>query len=178
MEIFAVIREHFAGFLFGEACDFVEPCVCGVVGADVESACQVVERYGRNSSYEKSFDGCLRAVLDGVEKRAQVSRSVRLVHIATELRVVGEDVVGEVVILVDEEVNLLVGLFNLLNDVFEFVNGVFVHFFKFFLRIAGKELRIDIAEVFEPQVAIRVEICLVVVDVSIDHRKVEMHDKI
>ena len=63
---------------------------------------------------EHSAQGIASRTLDGVEELSQVSLSVGLVAIPHKMLLMGKNHVGEVVVLIDEEINLLSHLLALL----------------------------------------------------------------
>ena len=58
-------------------------------------------------SRDEPLPGIASRTLDGVEELAQVSLSMGLVAIPHKMLLMGENHVGEVVVLIDEEINLL-----------------------------------------------------------------------
>ena len=107
LEVLAVVGKHLSHFSLGESHHLVETIVQGIVGADVEATGEVVERYRTDTRDEDTLDTRISARLDGVEEGTQVARTVRLSLVFIQTGGIGEDVVGEVVVLVNEEINFL-----------------------------------------------------------------------
>ena len=82
--------------------------------SDVESAGQVIHGHRAYSRDEHSAQGIASRTLDGVEELTQVSLTVGLVAIPHKMLLMGENHIGEVVVLIDEEINLLAYLLALL----------------------------------------------------------------
>ena len=101
-----IVRQHLAHLLLGEAYHLVEGVREGVVRSDIESAREVVEGHGAHASDEDALDGRICTSLYRVEESAQVACAVCLALVFVETRRVREDMVGEMVIFVDEEVDL------------------------------------------------------------------------
>ena len=100
----AIVGQHLAHFLLRKAHHLVETICEGVVRADIESAGEVIEGDGADPGDEDTLDSGVRSCLDRVEERAQITRAVRLSLVFIQTGGIGEDVVGEVVVFIDEEV--------------------------------------------------------------------------
>ena len=75
-----------------------------VVGADVETAGQVIHRHRTDSRDKEPLYGLVRAVLDHVIKLADVPFAMRLLPVFAESIGMSKNLVREMVILVDEQV--------------------------------------------------------------------------
>ena len=140
-----VIVNHIPRLALGKAGYFVEICGGGVVGADIESACEVVERNGRHACDVQPFKSVLAAVLDGVEECAQIASAVRFVHITAELGVIRQDIVGKIVVFVDEYIDFLSCLLNLFTEFFQFCHSI-IALIQLSLRLRRKQITVFVAE--------------------------------
>ena len=145
IEILTVIFNHIPCLTLGKTGDFVEICGGGVVGADVESACEVVKRNGRHTCDVQPFKSVLAAVLDGVEECAQIASAVRFVHITAELGVIRQDIVGKIVVFVDEDIDFLSCLLNLFTEFFQFCHSI-IALIQLRLRLRRKQITVFVAE--------------------------------
>ena len=105
-----VVVEYLAYLLLGEAHHGIELRLHGVVGAYVEAAGQVVHRHGTYASDKQALDGASRPGFDGIEEGTKSSRAMGLRLVTKFCAGIGEDGVGEVVVLIDEEIHLSAGL--------------------------------------------------------------------
>ena len=103
----AIVCQHLAHLLLCKAHHLVEAVGQRIVRADVESACEVIEGYWTYTCDEYTLDGRVCSCLYGVEECAQVACAVSLALIFVKTCGIGEDMIGEVVILVDEEIDFL-----------------------------------------------------------------------
>ena len=177
LEVLAVVGEHLSHFSLRESNHLVETVVQGIVGADVEAAGEVVECHGTDTRDEDTLDTRISARLDGVEEGTQVARTVRLSLVFIQTGGIGEDVVGEVVVLVNEEINLCICLARFPIQMVKLFHTT-VLFVHFLLDALGQVLLIDIAEIIEFRIAYRIQCTAVIAQVGIDHGKVEIDDKI
>ena len=84
---------------------------------------------------------------------------MRFVGVAMQAFGIGEDGVGEVVVLIDEEIHFLSGTFALMIEEIELVDGP-IFFIQFFFDTFGQEVGIYYTEVVETDVALVIpEIC-------------------
>lgn len=172
-----IIRQHLAHFLFREACHFIELRREGVVSADVESAGKVVHGYGAYACYEAALDAGISSGLHRVEKGAQIALAVSLVGVAVQAFGVGEDGIGKVVILVDEEINLLIRTFTFMIEEVQLLHGS-LFFIQSFQNALRQILLIHITEIIETGVAVRIQPLAVVVQFAAYDRKVEIEHQI
>ena len=103
-ELLGVVSEHVAHLVLCEAHHLVESVCKRIIGADVESAGEVIEGHRADTCDEYALNGRVCACLDGVKECAQVACAVSLPLVFFEARGIGEDMVGEVVVFVYEEV--------------------------------------------------------------------------
>ena len=108
-----VILQHIPYIFFCESCHFIEFRSQRVIGADIESACQVIHRYRANACYEDTCQGIACCSLDGIEEFSEISFAMGLYAVSLFMLLVCENLVGEVVVLVNEEINLLTRYFAL-----------------------------------------------------------------
>ena len=57
-----IVIQHFANILFRKSCQFVELRRSGIVGADVETAGQIVHGYRADTRHETTFNGRISLV--------------------------------------------------------------------------------------------------------------------
>mgnify|MGYP000740172672 len=172
-----IIRQHLAHVLFRESGQLVEFGGEGVVGADVESAGQVVHRYGAYTGDETPLDGGVGTRLHGVEEAAQIARTVRFALVAVQAGGFGQYLVGEVVVLVDEEEDLLTCFIALLVEVVQLLHGslLLVHLL---LDVFGQILGIYVTEEVEFGVVMRVERLAVAVQLGIHYGEVQVNHEV
>ena len=103
----AVILQHGAQFRFGEAHKAVEQRRGGDVGSDIEAARHVVQRDGAYAGDEHAFQCHVVARGEELEHVEEVSEEAFAVGGLAILVFAegGKDGIGEVVVLVDEEVD-------------------------------------------------------------------------
>ena len=92
-------------------------------------------------------------------------------------RGIREDVVGEMVILVDEEINLLTSVKACLTQIVELFNAT-VLFVELFFNSNWQVCSILVTKRVETSIAMCIHRTSVVAQVCIYHCKVEVHDKI
>ena len=63
-----VIAQHLSYFILCESCHLIEFWCQRVIGADIESACQVIHRYRANACYEDTCQGIACSSLDGIKE--------------------------------------------------------------------------------------------------------------
>ena len=79
-----VVFQHIPYILFCESCHFIELWIQCVIGADVESAGQVIHGNRAHSRHKTTLDSRVRSGLYGVEKTAQVTGAVCLASIIVQ----------------------------------------------------------------------------------------------
>ena len=84
------------------------------------------------------------------------------VRIAMQAFYIREDGIGEMVVFVDKEVNTLVGLITFCEQVFKLFDSSFF-FVEFFLDAFGEIVSVNVTEVVEHCLAMRVQSLAVVV---------------
>ena len=99
-----IISQHLAHFFLCESHHLVEVIVKRVVGADIEAAGEVIKGYGTDTGDEDTLDARISALLYCIEECAQVASAVSLALIFIKTCGIRKDMIGEVVILVDEEI--------------------------------------------------------------------------
>ena len=102
-----VIAQHISYFILCESCHLIEFRSQGVIGADIESACQVIHRYRANACYEDTCQGIACCSLDGIKEFSEISFAMCLGAVSLLMFLVSKNLIGEVVVLVNEEINLL-----------------------------------------------------------------------
>ena len=102
---------------------------------------------------------------------------MRLIRIAVQAFGTGKDGVGEVVVLVDEEIHILSGTCASLIEVIQLLHGS-AHRTQSFQSILRKEVGVYLAEVLESNAAMRVQPLAVVVQLAADAREVEIEHQI
>ncbi len=118
-----IILQHLPHLLLRETSHLIELWSQGVVSADIKATRQVIHRDRTNTRYENSAKRTARSSLDGIEEFAQISLAMCLVTIAIHIVFVGKYHIGEVVVLVDEEINLLPHLLALLAEESQLFDG-------------------------------------------------------
>ena len=169
-----VVGQHLAHFLFGEAYHLVEAVGEGIVSADVESARKVVKRHGTYACDENTFDGWVSARLYGVEECAQIACAMCLLTVFFFTRGIREYVVGEMVILVDEEIDLLTSLWAFFIQIIQLFNAT-VLLVELFLNSNWQVCCILVTKRVETSIAMCIHRTSVVAQVCIYHCKVEVH---
>ena len=144
----------------------------------VKTACQVVHGHGTHSGHEDTGERTARRHLDGVEESAQVSLTVGLLTVSGEMLLIGEYLVGEMVVLVDEEIYLLANLQAFCAEKTQLANGIVALRLHAGYYVFGKILLVDVAEIQKHKVAGGIHPLLIVIQSRIDHGKVEMYDEI
>ena len=139
-----VISEHLSYFLLGEARHLIELWSERVVGADVEATCQVVHCYRADACNEDTSQCRACRPLDGVEEKTEIALAMCLVAVTLQVFLVGKDVVGEVVVLVDEEINLLSCISTFLAQISQLGDGTFL-ILQSFLCAKRKQVGISVA---------------------------------
>ena len=172
-----VVGEHLAHLLFGEAHHLVELWREGVVGADVESRGEVVHRDGADAGDEAASDAGVGTGLHLVEEGAQVAFAVGLVGVAHQAFGAGEDGVGEVIVLVDEEVQLLSGFLANLAEGVELTDGIGADF-QFLHSVGRQQVGVFPAEELEHDAAVRVQSLAVVAQLAGDAGEVEVEHEV
>ena len=109
-----IISQHFADFVLGETHHCVEFRCEGIVGSDVETACEVVHCHGTYAGNETTLDAGIGSGFHPIEEGAQVAFLVGLFRISVNAFGIREDGIGEVVIFVNEKIYLLPGKFTLM----------------------------------------------------------------
>ena len=172
-----IIAQHLAHFLLRETCHLVEFRSQGIVGANVETTRQVVHRDRADTRHEDSSQGSARSSLDGVEETAQISLAVRLLAIAVQVLLIGENHIGEVVVLVDKEINLLSSLHSLLAEIAKLFYGsnLLIHPL---LDARRQKMGIDVAEIFKAKVAMAIQRLSVIIQPCVYLGEVEAYNKI
>ena len=99
-----IIVQHLPHLFLRETGHFVEERFQGIVGPDVETAGQVIHRDRTDTGHEESLDGLVGPILDHIVKLADVPLTMRLLAILVEAVRLGQNLVGEVVVFVDQEV--------------------------------------------------------------------------
>ena len=90
---------------------------------------------------------------------------------------VGKDGVGEVVVLIDKKVNILSGAFALMIKEVELVDGSF-YCVQLFFGALRQKIGIDLAEIVETDLSVRIQSLAVVVQLTGDAGKVEVEHEI
>ena len=168
LAVLLVVGEEFAHVLGGESEHLVEFLFGGDVPSDVESACHVVEGDGTDSGDEDAFERSLELLEDVAVEAFGVCDGP--VHLFTLLV---EDGVGEVVILVYDEVEgVTLGFCFTLYDA-EFSSGIVrgIHLLLGFFRI---ELTVVTDESIQGYAQIEVEILFKLFDGSAYLREVKV----
>ena len=99
-----IIVQHLPHLFLRETGHFVEERFQGIVGPDVETAGQVIHRDRTDTGHEESLDGLVGPILDHVVKLADVPLTMRLLAVLVEAVRLGQNLVGEMVVFVDQEV--------------------------------------------------------------------------
>lgn len=102
---------------------------------------------------------------------------MRLVRISAQAFGTGKDGVGEVVVLVDEEIHILSGTFTSLTEEVQLLHGS-VRLAQSFQSVLRKEVGVYLAEVLESNAAMRIQPSAVVVQLAADAGEVEMEHQI
>ena len=95
------------------------------------------------------------------------------VRISVQAFYIREDGIGEMVVFVDKEVNTLVGLIAFCEQVFKLFDSSFF-FVEFFLHALREIVGIDVTEVVEHCLAMRVQSLAVVVQIAYYSGEVEV----
>ena len=172
-----IIVEHLTYFLLGEAHHGIELAMHGVVGADIKSAGEVIHRHGAHTGDEGSTNGTTATALHYVKKLAEGSRTMSLRLVGLFDGRIGQNVIGEVVVLVDEEVDLLTNFFGLAACIIEHVTSRAL-LRKTLQRPFWQKVGILLNEVFDVPPAIVVHALLVAFKLARDHRKVKIEHQI
>lgn len=96
-----------AHFLLREARHFVELIGQGIVGTDVKAVGQVVHSNRTNARHEDSLQGGIGSRLDGVEELSEITCAMSFCLIAVETIRLRQDGIGEMVVLIDEEIYIM-----------------------------------------------------------------------
>ena len=82
----------------------------GIVGTDVEAAGEVVHRNRADAGDETALDAGIGSCFHLVEEGAQIAFAMCLVGVTMQTLRIGEDGIGKVVVLIDEEIIFTVRL--------------------------------------------------------------------
>ena len=172
-----IIAEHLSHFFLRKTSHLVELWCQRVVGTDIETTRQVVHGDRTDTGDKDSSKGSSCRTLDGVEELAKITLAMGLLAITLQVLLVGKDIVGEVVVLIDEEIDALAYFRTNLAEIPQLFHSplTFVHLF---LRSFWKETRIDIAEEIKHNVAMPIHTSLIIVESCTHLGKVEMDDEI
>ena len=168
-----IISEHLAHFFFRETYHLVEFRCERVVGSDIETACEVVHCHGTYAGNETTLDAGIGSGFDFIEKSAQITFAMCFVRIAVQAFYIREDGIGEMVVFVDKEVNTLVGLITFCEQVFKLFDSSFF-FVEFFLDAFGEIVGVNVTEVVEHCLAMRVQPLAIVVQFAYYSGEVEV----
>ena len=157
-----IVSEHLSHFFFCEPYHLVEFRREGVVGSDVEPACEVVHCHGTYACDETTLDAGIGSGFNFIEEGTQITFAMCFVRIAVQAFYIREDGIGEMVVFVNKEVNTLVGLIAFREQVFKLFDSSFF-FVEFFLHAFGEIVGVNITEVVEHRLAMRVQSLAVVV---------------
>ena len=177
IEGIGIVSEHFAHFFLREARHLVKLVCQGVVGADIETAGQIIHSNRTNTRYEYSLQGGIGCRLDSIEEFTEISRSMGFCLIAVEAIRLCQNGIGEMIVLVNEEIHLLSGLLAFLAEIVQLLccTILLVHLF---FQVGWQILCIHIAEVVKLCVAMRIKSLLVILKIGIYHGKVERDNQI
>ena len=156
---------------------FIESWIQRVVGANIEAAGQVVHRHGTHACHKDSSETVDRGILDCIEELAEITLAMCLFQVSALMSLVGKNLIGEVVVLIDEEIDFLTYLIALVIEVVQLGDGILLHI-QSLLGAFWQEAGIDIDKVVELDVAIRVHTFLVVVKSSDDDGEVEAQGQV
>ena len=168
-----IVSEHLAHFFFRETYHLVEFRCERVVGSDIETTCEVVHCHGTYAGDETTLDAGIGSGFDFIEKSAQITFAMCFVRIAMQAFYIREDGIGEMVVFVDKEVNTLVGLITFCEQVFKLFDSSFF-FVEFFLDAFGEIVGVNVTEVVEHCLAMRVQSLAVVVQFAYYSGEVEV----
>jgi len=168
-----IVSEHLAHFFFRETYHLVEFRCERVVGSDVETACEVVHCHWTYASNETTFDARIGTGFYLIEEGTQITFAMCFVRIAVQAFYIREDGIGEMVVFVNKEVNTLVGLITFCEQVFKLFDSPFF-FVEFFLDAFGEIIGVNITEIVEHCLAMRVQSLAVVVQFAYYAGEVEV----
>ena len=105
-----VVFQQFPYFGFGESDHVVEYRVGALIAGDIEATCEIVHRYRADTGDETALDAGIGSCFHLVEEGAQIAFAMCLVGVTMQTLRIGEDGIGKVVVLIDEEINFTVRL--------------------------------------------------------------------
>ena len=122
---------------------------------------------------EATLDAGVSSRFHFVEESTQVTFAMRFVGIAVQAFGVGEDGVGEVVVLVDEEINIPPGTLALMIKEVELVDSSF-YCVQLFFDALRQKVGIHLTEEVETDLAMRIQSFAVIVQLAGDAGEVEV----
>lgn len=102
-----IVAQHISYFILCESCHLIEFRSQGVIGADIESACQVIHGDRANACYEDTCQSIACSSFDSIKEFSEISFAMGLCAVSLLMLLVSKNLIGEVVVLVNEEINLL-----------------------------------------------------------------------
>ena len=172
-----IVSQHLSHFFLSESHHLVKAVGKWVISAYVETAGEVVEGYGTDTGYEDTLDGGISACLNGIKECAQVACAVRLALVFIKAGGIREDMIGEVVILVDEEIYFQTSLIAFIIYIVQLCHAS-VLFIQFIFDTLWQKPCIIVTKWIKARVAMRIQRTAIIAQVGIDHRKVEINNEI
>ena len=173
----AIVVQHRPHIFFRESSQFIKLRRSGIVRTYIETARQVVHCHGTDTRHETTLDGRIRSCLDGIEKRTEITCAVRFLHIVIQAFRFGKNLIGEMVVLIDEKEYLLIGISYPLTQEIQLFDCplLFIHLL---FQTLGQIISIYITEPAKSGIAMRIQRIPVIVQASIYYRKIQIKNQI
>ena len=151
-----IVSQHFAHFLFSESHHFVKFGCKRIIGADIESASQIVHRHGADARYETTLDTGISTCFYLVEESAEITFAMCFVGITIQAFGVGKYGIGEVVVLINKKIDILTGTFTLMTKEVELIDRPIL-FVQPFFNTLWQKVGINFTEIVKTDLAMRIQ---------------------
>jgi len=112
-----IISQHLPYFFLRKSRHLVKLGTQGIVGADVETTGQIIHRHRTDTRHENTLQGCTCSRLYRIEEETQIAFAIRLLAIIGHILRLSKNLIGKMVVLIYEEIDLLTNFLTLLTDV-------------------------------------------------------------
>ena len=172
-----IVGQHLTYFFLRKSRHLVKLGAQGIVGTDVETTGQIIHRHRTDTCYENTLQGCTCSRLHRIKEETQIAFAMRLLAITGHILRLSKNLIGKMVVLIYEEIDLLTNFITLLTDILQLVDTPFL-LIHFLLDIFRKIQLINITEKIISHVRGSIQTILIIVDTSCNYREIQIqHQK-
>ena len=172
-----IVGQHLPHFFLRKSRHLVKLGAQGIVGADVETTGQIIHRHRTDTCYENTLQGCTCSRLHRIKEETQIAFAMRLLAITGHILRLSKDLIGKMVVLIYEEIDLLTNFITYFANILQLIDTslLLVHFL---LDIFRKILLINITENIVADITGSIQTILIIVDTSRHYREIQIQHQI